>query len=511
MNIEQIVSQLNFFMAKDDLEKALEFINHPAVKTKLDRAAVALIVAKIYHRIGRTRVAQLELEPFVGTSSDHAFWWGKLAFDGGDIASALDAWEPFWKHFDRSHHLPQYLQALLVSDLPQEVLLERQTYWGHQLLRNAPVKSGRYMLKWDGQRPLNVAYFAASWDGITIRRIFTNHLPYHDRKRLRVFGYSSVPVPLDLIPCFDVTRVVPHSIDSLIEIANLDQIDVFLETTGISPGSKFDAMAVRVAPIQYSHLNHFGTTGIPNVDFILADRITPNEHQQAYFSDRISRMSGCFLSYTYPAELKYQLIPPSTHLPSITFGCFSSQHKIGLHFLRACSAIVNASPRHRLLFRNHYLNDETNRLWFISRLQSVGIPTNRVELLNGCSHEQLMQSYDTVDIALDTFPYNGGNSVCEPLWQGVPIVSLCGEKFVESYAASILIHSGVSELIAYSEEEYIDLALHLANNREKLIEYRSTLRQTISNAGFNCGRSFASRLEDRLLSDAESVLSLHVG
>jgi len=300
---------------------------------------------------------------------------------------------------------------------------------------------------------------------------------------------------------FDHCRIVPHDVDQFRKLVSEDTIDIFLDTTGISPGSKFPAMAKRVAPLQYSYLNHFSTTAIPNVDFVIGDQLTPSIEQESFFSESISRMKGCFLSYCYDTAIPYEESPPCLSRSAVVFGCLSSQGKIGSLFLKACAEILSKSVKFRLLFRNHFLTDLNNKRLFIEIASSHGIDPSQLILLDGCSHDEIFQTYSQIDISLDTFPYNGGNTVSESLWQGVPVISLRGQNFVGQYAASILIHSGLSELVTYSVSEFVDCAINLASDTPRLLDYRRSLRSKISGSRFNDGKHFAERLEEMFIRD----------
>jgi predicted O-linked N-acetylglucosamine transferase (SPINDLY family) len=104
-----------------------------------------------------------------------------------------------------------------------------------------------------------------------------------------------------------------------------------------------------------------------------------------------------------------------------------------------------------------------------------------------------------VDIALDTYPYCGGNTTAEALWQGVPVVTLSGPRFSSSYGASLLYSAGCPELIARSSDEYIEIAAALARSKDRLIAYRSRLRAGVIEHGLGNADVFTPQLEDSLI------------
>jgi predicted O-linked N-acetylglucosamine transferase (SPINDLY family) len=255
-------------------------------------------------------------------------------------------------------------------------------------------------------------------------------------------------------------------------------------------------MALRIAPIQYNYLNHLSTCGIPNVDYIIGDYTAPDPNQQTYFAEQISRMKGCFLSFCYENSIAFEETPPSHTNPFVVFGCLSSQGKIGSLFLKACAQIVSHSANFRLLFRNHFLTDPNNKRLFFEIASLQGINLDQLILLDGCTNDAVLATYGQIDISLDTFPYNGGNTVCESLWQGVPVITLRGNKFAGQYAASILINSSLQELVTDSIQNYVATAINLAKDKTRLLEYRRSLRSRITKSKFNDGKFFAEILEE---------------
>ena len=112
--------------------------------------------------------------------------------------------------------------------------------------------------------------------------------------------------------------------------------------------------------------------------------------------------------------------------------------------------------------------------------ENMQISADRL-LLEGMSEYRLMKiRYSKVDIALDTFPYSGGSTTINALWQGVPVIAISGPSWRERNAASILAGAGLHELIATDVDDYLDKAINLANDRVRLQRYRSTISETMS-------------------------------
>src|SRR5208283_489776 len=115
-----------------------------------------------------------------------------------------------------------------------------------------------------------------------------------------------------------------------------------------------------------------------------------------------------------------------------------------------------------------------NRVW--DYLAGQGVAAERVTFIDMMSTEAYFRIYQDMDVALDPFPYGGGTTTCDALWMGVPVVSLAGRTAVGRGGASILSNVGLSDLLAADSEEYVRIAVDLANDLPRRSELRETLR-----------------------------------
>lgn len=347
-------------------------------------------------------------------------------------------------------------------------------------------------------RMIRIGYHCSFMDSDTIRFIMSAVIKRHDRTQFTVFGYSSTALAADINEAFDTVRVTNTLSDE--QFANLvrsDQIDIFVEMTGFSPQHRFGAMALRCAPIQISYLNHLGTSGVPNVDFILADEISVPPEEDRFFTERVWRLPGSFLCYNYDMVERPPVAPrPSRTNGFVTFGCFGSGGKINDDLIAIWATILARVPESRLYLRNHELTPADNRQFMRDRFRRHGIPAERLRLDEGTSHEALVRAYDDMDISLDTWPYCGGNTVAESLWQGVPVVTLKGARFVSRYGASLLLATGCPELIGNTVEEYVGIAVGLAQSPERLDHYSRNLRSMAREFGLSDADRFARKLDE---------------
>jgi predicted O-linked N-acetylglucosamine transferase (SPINDLY family) len=364
---------------------------------------------------------------------------------------------------------------------------------------NAQLADARFK-PFDGKRRVRVGYHCSFMESDTVRYILGKVIAAHDRTKFDIYGFTPDPLSRDMASVFDVvvdTALI--SDDDFVRLVRSYEIDVFVELSGFSPGHRFSAMASRCAPVQISNLNHHATSCVPNVDYIISDSVCtpPDSGAQAYFTEQIYRLPGCLLCYDYDgfAYPPVREDPPMIAAKSVTFGCFGSGGKISVPLIEIWAELLRRVPDAKLYIRNGQLSGNDNRRYMADRFRWHGIDSDRLRLEGGTDRATLLRCYDEVDISLDTWPYCGGNTVAEALWQGVPVVTYLGERFSSRYGASLLMAAGCNDLVGRSSEEYIRIAAALARNPDRLSYLRSNLRRMYREHGLGDSTQFARNLE----------------
>jgi predicted O-linked N-acetylglucosamine transferase (SPINDLY family) len=446
----------------------------------------------------------------------------------GFIDEALACWQAA---FDRGHSTAR-LHAMALDarlkrpDATNAELLRAHEQWAAQYGRRDPTIAPLQIEPYDGSRPLRVGYVCSFWEAPTIRFMLLPVLKRHDPQRVQTYLYVSGPLRSGETwrelyqPHVTAIREVDRLADrEFVELTRSDRIDVLVELNGHSGAHRYSAMASRCAPVQAVYLNYTSTTGVENMDYVIGDRWSPPPGTEASFTERVERLAGCFFNFDYGDD---PLLPPislSPHLRNgrITFGCFGASSKINPALIGWWCEILRRVPDASFFIRNFELSPEDNRRALERQFVDRGIDPSRLRLIGKGTRHDVVRSYADVDIALDTYPYCGGNTTAEALWQGVPVVTLSGPRFSASYGASLLHGAGCSELIARSPEEYVDLAVSLAGATHRLAEYRSRLRSMVIEHGLGNADMFTPQFEDALIAMrsragvAESVAPTRVG
>lgn len=246
-------------------------------------------------------------------------------------------------------------------------------------------------------------------------------------------------------------------------------------------------------------LGYANTTGLKAIDYRLVDAVTdPVGQADAWASEKLVRLEGGFLCYGgLKRALESAPQPPCLETGTITFGSLRQPGaKLAPATLDAWAAVLARVPKAHLLLKGKSFADESTCASLLARLSQRGVTPDRVELMapmpDATTHQTV---YNRIDIALDPFPNNGTTTTCEALWMGVPVVTLRGDRHAGRVGASLLTQIDLTDLIANSVEEYIEIAVTLARDPERLSQMRRSLRPQLAASQLCDGNAFAQKLE----------------
>jgi len=281
------------------------------------------------------------------------------------------------------------------------------------------------------------------------------------------------------------------------EMVRKDRIDILLDLSGYTRDSRLDVFARKPAPVQVTWLGYPNTTGLAAIDYRITDGIAdPPGQADLMHTERLYRLPNGFLCfYPHPDAPEPGILPFDEH-NVITFGSFNNLAKITSEVTRVWARILAMLPDSRLYMKRSTFSDAGIRKDFEKRFLQYGISPDRLLLREGTvSVEDHLALYQEVDIALDSFPYNGTTTTCEALWMGIPVVVLEGDHHAARVGASILSRLGLEELIADSLDDYIAKSVQLAIDPERLRNLRRELRPRMARSPLCNGTQFTLDLE----------------
>lgn len=280
-----------------------------------------------------------------------------------------------------------------------------------------------------------------------------------------------------------------------------DGINILIDLAGHSHGhfaKNLHVFSMKPAPVQVTWLGYFNSTGLEQMDYIILDKYSLLEEEYKYMTEEVINLPETRLNYHPPEDnVQYPTIAPIIKNGFITFGCYQSLLKINKEVLSTWSEILNQVPNSKLRIQEKSLSNEFIRNEFIKELKVYGLE-DKVILVEGVDHKEYLNSYAEVDIILDTFPFTGGTTTCEALWMGIPTLTMSGNTIIARQTASLLKELKLFEWITENKEEYIQKAISLSQETDKINDIRSTLRQKLLESFICDTKNFSLDFEELL-------------
>ncbi len=381
-----------------------------------------------------------------------------------------------------------------------ETIFAEHKSWGGKLVRQ---HSGARLNPSNGdpERRLKIGYVSPDLRAHSVAYFIEPVLANHDPETIETYCYAEISQP-DAVTA-RLKPLATHWRDTfgrtdgeMIDMIRNDGIDILVDLTGHTTHNRLPVFARQPAPVQVSYLGYPNTTGLATMNYRLTDIEADPPGQEAFHTEQLTRLPQGFLCYTPP-----DTAPPVSTLPAytsghVTFGSFNNLAKMTPEVIALWSRILHAVPGARFIIKNKSMKDEPTRARFLALFREAGIPAERVDLIAWVPEtEGHLSLYHRVDIALDTFPYNGATTTCEALWMGVPIVTLAGNRHAARVGVGLLTRVGLTDLIAQTQEGYVDLSVRLASDLDLLAAQRGRLREQMARSRLCDGAGFARDLE----------------
>ena len=343
------------------------------------------------------------------------------------------------------------------------------------------------------------ADFAGHAAGHFLRALFA----HRDPAAIELVAYANQARADTLTQAFrasaDAWRDVAGISDpALLERIRADGIDILIDLSGHSAGNRLAVFALRAAPVQATWLGFPATTGVAEMDWLIADRVMVPAGAEGEFTERVARLSDIAWCYTPPDDAPAVVPSPCLSQGHVTFASFSFPAKLNEPLLRVWAALLQAVPGARLLLKYVGFDDALARDRVASIMAAAGIGADRLDFAGWTPDAHMLAAYGTVDIALDPFPFAGGTTTCEALWMGVPVVTQRGAAMAGRTSAALLQAAGLGGLVAKDAADYVALAAALAGDTGRLASLRASLRPRLAASPVTDGPRFARAFEGLL-------------
>ncbi len=384
-----------------------------------------------------------------------------------------------------------------------DIHLQTMDYWRLKNQNEVAVKACTHRpIKSDADKQaLKIGYISADFWSHTIGKFFLPILTVLADLNVQAFLYSNSPIEDDvsvsLRSASQAWRPITGLTDETVcEEIKKDGVDILVDLSGHTDGHRLDVFRRKPAPVQMTWLGYVATTGLTEIDYIIADKMVLPENAETNFVEKPLRLPHSYYCFDPPQSAPALVPPPCLKSPNTTFGSFNNITKLNDDVFSAWSEILNRVPGSRLLIKAPQLSDDYIASSVKKDLERSGINTNTVVLLGQTTREDHMAMYNIVDIALDPFPYGGGMTTLEALWMGIPVITMLGDRWVSRASASILWAAGLADTITESRSDYIEKAIAMASDREGLIASRKNMRVIVASSPLCDIDGYAMALEN---------------
>lgn len=370
----------------------------------------------------------------------------------------------------------------------------------------APLRNqwGNYLQSFDEvkNRRLRIGYVSGDLRNHSLAFFFEPILNRHDKSSFEIFCYYSSPIFDNVTqrikamadhwrPCYDMSDEI------LASQIREDRIDILIDLSGHTGYNRLLTFARKPAPVQMTWLGYQATTGLLAMDYrITEETLDPSGTSEIFHSERLVRLASSGTFSPSPDSPPVNVLPALTS-KYFTYGCLNNPTKITDEAVALWAQILTSNQSARLM-----LGSATDAL--IERLtqsfKQHGVYSDQLVFVPKVDLIEYLALHHQIDIALDTFPYNGGTTTFHSLWMGVPVIALEGDSALSKVGSAVMSGLGLSQFCARTPEQYVANALHFSKQLNELNSIRQTLRDTMRHVTEHLSEVVTTSLEEAMQS-----------
>jgi predicted O-linked N-acetylglucosamine transferase (SPINDLY family) len=402
-----------------------------------------------------------------------------------DFSARARVWNKFMQLYRDGHVDNETIKLLLGTSLYPANLDEDFVWQLHRSLgaaleaAHADRKYSEYPAT-NNDKPLRIGYLSPDLRSHSVGLFIQQVIAHHNRDEFEVICYS-LSKESDAVTDFirrHATRFdqVDHLDDAaLAQRIHADGIHLLIDLAGYSMHNRVAALARKPAPLQFTWIGYLSSLGLEAVDYRITDPYA-DDPVTTLGSERLLVLPECFLCLGSFPECAIDPQPPVARNGHVTFASFNNLTKIAPEAVRVWAQVLAGVPGSHLLIASTDADSQAVGSNLHAEFGRHGIAPERLTLRRSLPQIDYLRAHNDIDIILDTWPFNGGTVTAGALWMGVPVVTLVGKAHRQRVGYSLLKNIGVEDTIAWSEAEYVNTAVRLAQDPVRL----AALRQTIA-------------------------------
>ncbi len=299
----------------------------------------------------------------------------------------------------------------------------------------------------------------------------------YDKNKFKIYLYHNHNVEDDTTKEFEkyVSKTLRISKLNDIEAINAirkDEIDIIIDLNGFSSNHRLSLFKNRLAPTQILWCGYTNTSGLAEMDYLIVDKNLIKPSEENFYSEKIIYLPKIWNCHSGYDVKRLENEPPLKNNGYITFGSFNNFKKINDEVVEVWSSILKKVKNSQLLLKTSVV---TSQELYEKKFKKYGVLDSIIFLKYSKNFIEHLNEYKKIDIALDTFPWNGVTTSFEAIWMNVPVVVMKGYNFNSRCGSSINFNLDLENLIGKDKEDYIKKAVSLAKDEKGLQELRKKL------------------------------------
>lgn len=332
------------------------------------------------------------------------------------------------------------------------------------------------------------------------RWLFQHHEQEDFQIHAYLVGYSSIDNFVQQWFVENTHRSYKYEMPNTTEIVDQirkDEIDILIDLDSITFPTNCEILSTRAAPIQVTWLG-WDASGLPSVDYFIADPYVLPASAQDYYTEKIWRLPNTYVAVDgfevgVPSLRREQLDIPSD---AVIYLVAQNGYKRHLDNVRLQMRVLKEVPNSYLLVKG-IADQESSRAFFEEVAEEVGVACDRLRFLPIVASEEVHRAnLGIADVVLDTYPYNGATTTLETLWMCVPLVTRVGQQFAARNSYTMMMNAGVTQGIAWTDEEYVEWAVCLGKDSALRQQIAWQLRQSRQTAPLWNAKQFTREMEN---------------
>jgi predicted O-linked N-acetylglucosamine transferase (SPINDLY family) len=348
---------------------------------------------------------------------------------------------------------------------------------------------------------INIGYFSANFCEHAVSNQLGEILKMHDKNKFNTFGFylgkkidnKLKEIKKNFNDFFDISQIETSNIIQLVRDL---KIDIAVDLMGYTKSNRYKIFNNRCAPIQVSYLGYAGTTGLKNMDYLIADESVILNDYRKYYSEKIIYMPNSFMPNNENQVIsKKQYTKKSEGLPEngIVYCCFNKHYKITPKIFDVWIDILK-NVENSILWLNSAEEDTKKNILEYSRQK--GLSQKKIFFTERTlGYPEYLSKHQLADIFLDTSPFSAHSTGCASLLAGVPIITISGKSYANNVCSSLLRSIGMGELIAENLTEYKDKAIYLGKNLDKLLNIKKKIKNNNMGKSLFDSKTYTKDLE----------------